>query len=386
MNVGLNQYTLFIIIFLLLGLFTAIANSLTVRRFDQYPRSAVTPRVSILVPARNEAKNIELCVTSLLAQDYPDFEVIVLNDQSTDDTPNILSRLAQANCNLRVLEGSVLPGGWLGKHWACAQLAKAASGDLLLFTDADTRHAANMLRDSVSAMNFEGADLITAFPQEKIVTWGERLLVPVISFGIFTFLPIHLIQKFRWSAVSITIGQFMLFRRDAYEAIGGFESVRTNIVDDVGLGRKLIDAGFQWRLMDGTEHITCRMYHGFFEAVAGFGKSLFAVFDYRILPYVFAWLIVGSAFLQAPVVLVSWWLGHSLMSFPPGMATIAVILSFTLWLISYRRFKFPAYLASLYPLSLGLFILVAGWSLIHTLSGTATWKGRTLERVAMRWL
>ena len=200
-----HPQALFLVFFLTFGLVTVLVNSFTVRRFDQYPMAKKFPRVSVLVPARNEARNIEACVRSLLAQDYPDFEVVVLNDQSTDETPRSLER---AESRLQVLIGTPRPDGWLGKHWACHQLDQAATGELILFTDADTRHTPYMLRASVSALVAERADLVTAFPREEVLSWGERLLVPVIGFGIFTFIPIRLVQKLRLPALSVTIGQF----------------------------------------------------------------------------------------------------------------------------------------------------------------------------------
>jgi chlorobactene glucosyltransferase len=237
MNLIGHPIALFILLFLLFGLVTALVNNLTVRSFDQYPKTDWTPRVSVLVPARNEERNVEACVTSLLNQDYPDFEVIVLDDHSSDSTLSILASLAGKNKQLQIIEGRPLPNGWLGKHWACHQLDRAATGELILFVDADTHSTPDMLRDSVSAMLAEGADLVTAFPREEVVTWSERLLVPVIGFGIFTFIPIRLVQKLHLATLSVTIGQFMLFRRTAYDAVGGYEAVQSEIVDDMVLGR-----------------------------------------------------------------------------------------------------------------------------------------------------
>jgi chlorobactene glucosyltransferase len=385
-NPAFPPHPLFIVLFLLFGLITALVNSLTVRRFDQYPKTRRTPRVSVLVPARNEERNIEACVTSLLGQDYPDFEVIVLDDHSTDRTLDILTRLARWDSHLQIIQGGPLPEGWLGKHWACHQLDRAASGELILFVDADTRHTPDMLIDSVSALLAEHADLVTAFPHEEVVTWGERLLVPVIGFGIFTFIPIRLVQKLRLAALSVTIGQFMLFRRTAYDSVGGYEAVRAEIVDDMVLGRRIISSGLEWRLLDGTHHVSCRMYRSFWEAVAGFSKSLFAVFDYRILPYFIGWLLVGTAFIEPALALVSHWVRYPLTSIPVEYATVSVMLSITLWMIAFRRFKFPAYLVFYYPLSLALFIAVVARSFFQTATGTATWKDRLLDRVAMRWL
>ena len=368
------------------GLITVLVNFFTVKRFDQYPLAEKLPFVSILVPARNEALNIASCVDSLLAQDYPDFEVIVLNDNSTDDTSRILAGLVQTDPRLRVLKGALLPDGWLGKHWACHQLDRAAKGELILFTDADTRHTPDMLRASVSALIAEHADLLTAFPHEQIVTWGERLLVPIIGWGIFTFVPIRLVQKMRWPALSVTLGQFMLFRRIAYDAVGGYAAVKSEVIDDICLGRLIISTGGEWRLLNGSRHVSCRMYRGFWEAVNGFSKSMFAVFDYRILPYILGWLIVGLAFIEPAVALVSRWLRFPLTSLPLNYATLSVVISVVLFMLAYRRFQFPAYLVFYYPLSLALFIAVIVRSLFQTARGTATWKDRVLDRPAMRWL
>jgi chlorobactene glucosyltransferase len=381
-----HPHALFILFFLFFGLVTVLVNFFTVRRLDQYPPAEKYPFVSVLIPARNEAHNIEACVTSLLAQDYPGFEVIVLNDDSTDDTSLILARIAQKDNRLRVLKGAPLPVDWLGKHWACRQLDQAAIGELILFTDADTRHTPDMLQASVSALIAEHADLVTAFPREEVVTWGERLLVPVIGWGIFTFIPIRLVQKLRWPALSITIGQFMLFRRTAYDAAGGYEAVKNEVVDDICLGRRVITGGGEWRLLNGTRQISCRMYRGFWEAVSGFSKSLFAVFDYRIIPYFLGWLLVGVAFIEPVVALVSRWMRYPLTSVPVGYAALCVALSVVLWMVAYRRFQFPPYLVFYYPLSLALFIAVAARSFFQTATGRATWKDRVLDRAVMRWL
>jgi len=386
MNLPWDPFALFIILFLAFGLFTVVMNSLTIRRFDQYPAAKEFPRLSVLVPARNEERNIEACVTSLLAQEYPDFEIIVLDDHSTDGTRQILNRLVRTGDRLAVLDGAPLPGGWLGKHWACHQLHQAATGDLLLFVDADTSHAPDMLRASVSALLAERADLVTAFPRQQVVTLGEQLLVPVISWGIFTFVPVRLVQRLRLAALSVTVGQFMLFRREAFEAIGGFEAVRTEIVDDICLGRNIINSGRTWRLLDGTHHVSCRMYSGFWSAVNGFGKSLFAVFDYRVIPYVVGWSVVGLAFLTPVVALLSRWMHHPLTSLSGEQAALAVILSILLWMIAYRRFHFPAYLVFYYPVTLALFLMVVVRSLVQTTRRAAVWKDRVVEPPAVRWL
>ena len=381
-----HVYAILIVLFLIYGLVASLVNFFTVRRFDQYPPAKEFPFVSVLVPARNEEQSIKICISSLLAQDYPDFEVIVLNDNSTDDTASILEQLARSDNRLQVIQGAPLPEGWLGKHWACHQLYQAAKGELFLFTDADTRTTPDMLRTSVSALIAEHADLVSAFPYEEMVTWGERLLVPIMCWGMFTFIPIRLVQKMHWALLAISIGQFMLFRRAGYELVGGFERVRTEVVDDVCMGRLLISKGGEWRLLDGTRQVTCRMYHSFREAVGGFSKTIFPVFDYRILPYIIGWLLTEFAFLGPVVGLILYLVGVHLTFIPVGYSALAVVLSILTWIITSRRFHFPIFLVLIYPLDLVLYIIVAADSFIKTATGKAVWKNRKLDRVSMRWL
>lgn len=378
MNAWLSYQPEVIAVFLALALLTAFSNALWLRRFDQYPAAARLPRVSVLVPARNEEHNIEACLRSLLAQNYPNIEVIALNDSSEDCTRAILMRLAREDKRLRWLDGSPPPPGWLGKHWACHQLAQAASGELLLFTDADTRHSPDALRAAVSAMIAEEADMVTAFPREEAVTLGEKLIIPVIGWGILSFLPLALAQRLRLPGLSVSIGQFMLFRRPAFDAVGGYASVRDHVVDDVMLGRRMIAHGFRWRLMDGTRHVSCRMYRGFWEAVDGFTKNIFAFFDYSLLLFLVAWLWIGVVFLIPPYVVAAYLLGAPVEAYPYPLAALAVCESLLLWGMAYYRFNVPLTLALLYPLSMFLFVLIAFRSAAYSLSGQAYWKGRAV--------
>ncbi len=381
-----NQPYLIVIVFLSFCLLTAIANLIWVKRLEHYAPPNKFPKVSVLIPARDEEINIAKCINSLLEQDYPNFEVVVLDDNSTDETGFILKGLANKNPQLRVIQGAPLPQGWLGKHWACHQLAESTMSDLILFTDADTIHKPGMLRQAVGALEKERADLITAFPKEEVVTLGEQLIVPIMGWGIHSFLPIRFAQWLHWSGLSVTIGQFMLFQRSAFDAVGGYEAVKQNIIDDVALGRLIIDHGFAWRLLDGTQYITCRMYHNFSETIEGFSKNVFSFFDCRVLPFVIAWIIVGFMFIDPLLAVFSVSGQASLTHFPLKIAIIAFIESILLWLIAYRRFRFPTYLVLLYPVSLGLFILVAMRSLVLTLTGHTTWKGREVKKSLFRWI
>ncbi len=357
-----------ILIFLVVLFIIGLTNLYALRRLESFGAPARFPHVAILVPARNEQANIRTCIESLLAQEYANFEIVALDDHSTDDTRAILDDLATRSARLRVLPGNPLPSGWLGKHWACHRLAQATDVELILFTDADTIHHPLALRNAVAALLAENADLLTALPRERVITWGERLIVPLLPWSIFYFLPLALAHRLQLPALSATIGQFMLFRRATYEAIGGHAAVHTHIADDLALGRRALARGFRWRLVDATAHIECRMYRNGHDALEGFSKNLFAAFDYRAALFVPIWTWVGLVFL-APLFL-------AVLGNPFAIASVALAL--VLWTIFNRRFRFPLYLTLFYPLTVALAVLIALRSLVVTRLGRGVWKGRVL--------
>jgi chlorobactene glucosyltransferase len=369
-----------VLVFLVVVLLVALSNWWTMRRLSRYPYIPTRRwlRVSVLVPARNEQENIGPCVRSLLAQEYPDFQVLVLDDESTDGTVEALASLPDHDGRLRVMQGEPLPAGWLGKHWACQQLWQAADGELLLFTDADTRHHPQALRDAVRALLAEEADLLSAVPHQEVGSWAERLLVPIIPWAIFSFLPLALAHRWRWPALSAAIGQYLLFRREAYERIGGHAAVRQHAADDLALGRRVKAFGLCLRLVDGGQRISCRMYRNANEVYEGLSKNLLAAFGYRVPAFLFVWLWLGLVFWQPLVILGLARLGVDISISSILLAVAAVAASLLLWGLSYWRFGFRLWLVLLYPLSVLSAMWLALRSLLLTVRGRATWKGRTL--------
>jgi chlorobactene glucosyltransferase len=186
------------------------------------------------------------------------------------------------------------------------------------------------------------------------------------------------------SGLAVTIGQFMLFRRSAYDAIGGYESVRSHPLDDVKFGRRILKHGLRWLPVDGTQYVHCRMYRDFPSSVAGLTRSLFAFFTHRIPLYVLAWTWIAVIFLEPLLVLVLHGLGLPLHFFPPWLAWIAVLEAILLFTLLYWRFRFPMYLVWLYPVSVTMFVWLAFRSLIAALLGKAGWKDRTLPTPTLR--
>jgi chlorobactene glucosyltransferase len=384
-----------VLVFLAALLLVALSNLAALRRLNagaglhQPP-----PRVSILLPVRDEQENIGPCVRTLLAQDYPDFEILVLDDHSTDQTREILEDLAAWHDRLHVITGQPLPAGWLGKLWANHQLAQIAQGDLLLFIDADTRHAPGALRAAAAAQQAQSADLLAVLPRQLIPTWGERLLVPVLYWSLLCFLPLALAHRVQSPTLSYAIGQYLLLRKSAYWQVGGFAAVRSNPADDLALARKVKAAGLRWRLVDGTNLVETRMYTGFTTAFNGLSKNLIAAFGYRALPYAFAWTWNAVAFL-GPLFVLAWaFLASQNFILVPftapeqpaiWLAGFSAAIALVIWLLVAWRFRFPIVLVIAYPLIILAACLTAAASLLLTLSGKASWKGRTLTTPRLRW-
>ena len=374
-----------LIIFQIINLAITFSNLIVTHRSRLHEIPEQLPSVSILVPARNEELSIEKCVLSLLAQDYPDFEVLVLDDQSTDQTRNILSKLAKSNTSLKILHGSDLNGTQLGKHWACTQLAQQAQGEILVFTDADTIHKPQTLIKIITVMLGESADMATGYPRQIVCTWGERLLVPFFSWAMYTFNPLILAYRLQNPALASAVGQLLAFHKTAYETIGGHAALNLEIADDLVLARRIITAGYRWRVAYVADLITCRMYHSNRAAYNGFVKNMFAAFNFRLLPFAFVIVWLGVMF-WVPLIVAILWLTGTLPYADGSLLAICLVLSVLVWWLPYRDLKYPVGLALIFPFTILANIIVAIMSLQRTLSGQLEWKGRTITRVKWRWL
>ena len=373
-----------LILFQLVVLAVILGNIILLHRSRKHAPPGIFPMVSILVPARNEEKNIIRCIKSLLAQDYPSFEVLVLDDQSSDGTLAMLNRMAVSHPGLKVLPGSLPPEDRSGKNWACSQLVCQAQGDLLFFTDADTVHQPHTLRALVTALTGEQADLITGFPKQQVLTWSEKLLVPFFTWASISFVPLWLAYRTRAQALVAAVGQVMLFRREAYKKIGGHEALGRSIVDDLELARKIKAAGMRWRVVRVSDLVSCRMYHNGREAVGGFTKNLFAAFGFRLLPYLFVFLWLAVLFLAPLAVLIS-----SAFGLAPaaqfGALAACMGISVLLWTIPYVETGIPFYLGFLYPVTILANEIVAFRSLLYSLTGRLSWKDRSLTKPDWKW-
>jgi chlorobactene glucosyltransferase len=233
------------------------------------------PPVSVIIPARNESATIATVVRSVLASRYPEIEVIVVDDRSTDDTAAAVGRMAAEDSRLRLLSGSPLPAGWYGKPWACAQGALAATGRLLLFTDADTRHEPELLGRAVGALQREGADLVTVAPHQRCVTLWERLIMPQIWLLLAVRYHPRRVNAARRERDVIANGQFILTTREAYDAVGTHGAVRHEVAEDLALAQAYLRRGRRVHFAFAERFMETRMYHSLPQLVEGWSKNLY---------------------------------------------------------------------------------------------------------------
>ncbi len=290
------------------------------------------PMVSLCIPARNEEDNIADCVESALAQDYPHMEVLVLDDRSSDRTGEVMRELDAAYPGrLILLEGKPLPEGWLGKSWACQQLAEASSGDILLFVDADTRLRDKTVSRTVRTMGRDVVDMLTAWPQQEMTHFWARRVIPLVYHALLTTLPVRWVRRGpKWlpgplrrrisPLLAAACGQFMAFRREAYEEIGGHAAVRDRIVEDVALARLVKRSGYSMNMYHGSDAVTCRMYKGHREMWEGFRKNFLAGFGGSLVLFAAAGLFSAAVYLAPFLTLLA---GAVLPA--PGMATLSLL-------------------------------------------------------------
>ena len=237
------------------------------------------PLVSVLIPARNEEANIGGCLTHVLNQSYTDFEVIVLDDQSEDDTYAIVAEMKKGYPNLTLVRGKDLPKGWNGKNWACHQLSHKARGEVIIFVDADCTLAPWTIETALAMMERYGLDLLSSFPTQKLKGIAGYLLVPVMDWLLLSFLPLRMVYLSPHKSFVAANGQFMAFIRKRYDAVGGHKAVGDQVVEDMELARAIKIQGFRMMTTLGGPSISCTMYTSFADAIRGFSKNFYPGFN-----------------------------------------------------------------------------------------------------------
>ncbi|MDR2398022.1 MAG: glycosyltransferase [Spirochaetaceae bacterium] len=360
-------FTLGLYFFILAG-----ANIAEIRRYTRHPALNDGPLVSVLIPVRNEAAHIQRCLDSLRHQTYPHYEILVLDDDSQDDTGVILEQAAKADPRIRVFSGAPLPADWYGKPYALQQLAGYACGEILIMTDADTVHSPSSIAFTVT--NMAEADFISGYVGQELRSFGEKITVPLMFFLTGFVIPLCLNRYTKWSAFSVAIGQFIAIRKEVFSRIGGFTRVRKRTSEDIYLARLVKARGFTTRFLDLGDQVRCRMYVGYRSAMNGIGKNIFDFLGNHsaVLILVF-WAVFFFLFLPFPLALALPW---TLPTYRFQLLGTNLLYTLT-WTMLFVDRRLPWYYGLLWPLMMGNLLVTALWSWVRAVSGRGfTWKGR----------
>lgn len=362
---------------LALALLPVLVGGINLGLYRRPPRAGGgTAALSVLIPARNEAANIGDALRSVLANRDLELEVVVLDDESQDDTAAIVRALAEEDPRVRLAQAPALPPGWSGKQHACHVLAGLAKHGRLVFMDADVRLAPDALGRMGGFLDRGGAKLASGFPRELTGGLGEALVIPLIHFLLLGYLPVWAMRRSPSPGLGAGCGQLFIADREAYREAGGHAAIRASLHDGIKLPRAFRAAGHRTDLFDATDLADCRMYSGLGEVWSGFSKNATeAMATPKALPLWTVLLFGGQVLpflLLAAAVPLGWDSPVALLS---GIAAGAA-LAFRLAMAWRFRQSVPA--ALLHPLGILLVLAIQWTALVRARRGRpATWRGRS---------
>jgi cellulose synthase/poly-beta-1,6-N-acetylglucosamine synthase-like glycosyltransferase len=341
----------------------AIFNAITIVR----PRAQGSQNLSfsILVPCRNEAENVSELVSTLGALDHPRYEVIFIDDNSTDGTGDSLRQSIVNRPNMKVISAAPLSDGWMGKPWALSQGLSHATHEYIVTVDADVRLAPDALSAMDSVLQRTGSDFLSPYPSQSAVTMSERLVQPLLQWTWMTTVPLRLAMQSSRTSLAVANGQFLIVKKSALIAVGGFAAIQSSVLDDIDLARVLIHGGFRGGVCDGSKIASTRMYSSFSEIRAGYGKSMSTGFGgiFGSLALVFVMAVSGIL----PFI-------GSIAGSPIATASLLmVIASRIISAISSRSLLIDALL---HPISALFFIYLLIYS--NFFHSKIMWKGRSI--------
>ena len=323
-------------------------------------------KISVLIPARNEIENLPVTLLAWKALSPQIYEVLVLDDHSDDGTGALVLKMQQDFPKLKLLQGTDLPKGWLGKNFACHQLAAQATGDFFLFADADVKPQKGLIEATTHQLAVKHLGLLSIFPDQELVTKGEKVAVPIMHYLLLTLLPLFLIHRFKFPSLAAANGQFMLFDAKIYRKYQWHKIVKNKVAEDIQTVREMKMRGERAATFLGGGLIWCRMYTSYPDAVGGFSKNFLAGFGniFGVLFYLFiltfGWVIVG---LFQPVLLA------------PAVFII-LLTNFGLAQLSNQSFLM---LLWTHPLRIFATLQIAVSSIIRKLKKENQWKGRNVD-------
>ncbi len=355
----------------------SLSNILFFRLSRRKERWRDGPFMSVLIPARNEENRIRPTLDAILKQEYSSYEVIVVDDNSTDSTWDILKEYEQNYPNLQLIKGAALPEGWNGKPFAMKQLAAKAGGEFLVFLDADIVAAPDFLSWTAERMRRHKVDTMSGYAYHKAHSFLEQLFFPMMYLVGMTFLPFWLIKSTRLPLFSHAIGQLLVFRREAYDGCGGIDVVRDKILEDIQMGRVIKAAGYRHIFLDARKVLSGYMYDSWQHTVSGIKRSIYEYFDKKVYPMIILSIFMGAFLVLPPFLAVLAFIMKWPSSWMLFFGNLAVFLS---WAITVYDRKQPWYVPFFYPFQFGFVLILAWKSFFDDVVGEGyNWKGRKVK-------
>ena len=336
---------------------------------------AKSQRVSVLIPARNEAASIGPAIEAILANDHPHFEVLVLDDQSEDDTAKIVQSFADRDPRVRLVKSTSLPDGWNGKQHACWQLANQSNSDWLLFLDADVRLSADAISRCLAEQNQRNAPLISGFPLQETGTLAEKMLIPLMYYVLLCYLPIDRMRASLGVGLAAGCGQLFFANLAVYMSMGGHSAIRGSRHDGIQLPRAFRRAGYATDIFDATDIARCRMYTTTLQVCNGLLKNATEGIANARLILPFSVLLIGGSVLPAVLLVTSIWTGASRTAV--AISAVATVISFVPRLVACSRFGQSYVGAMLHPVGVACFVALQWIAIVRkSLGMTTKWRGR----------
>ena len=352
-------------------------NLLTYTRYNRVLEKAQEEKrnplrsLSVLIPARDEEHNIEDCLRSILQNDYPSYEVIVMDDGSTDSTDQKVERFADDR--VRLVRAPEKPKGWVGKNWACHQLSLKANHPILLFMDADTRLAPDALWRINALFSLTNADVLSGCPKQIPTSFLDRVLLPIVPMLPLATLPLFKIGNFRFVRSAIH-GAFIVIRKDFYQTTGGYEQIKNQWVDDAALNKVLVEHHSKTEMLDMTKIVSCRMYTAPKDTIDGIARSLYHELFGKTSLIIF---LIAMLFLATIMPFILLILSQSIEQVALSLWIIGVVTGIRMVLD--HKYGFPWYSAFLLPFTFFSLTFAAYKSINGSRNKDMSWKGRSIN-------
>lgn len=361
-------YFFYVVFFFLILRFTV-----TLFNFISNPKLTRSPKiyqnlVSVLIPARNEADDILKLLQSLKVQDYQNIEVLVLDDQSDDDTYKVCDDFSKKDSRFSVIKGEPLEKGWLGKNYACHQLAEKAKGKYLLFLDADEEVKDGLINSAIHRIQSGRLSLLSLFTNQITATFGEKAIVPLMHYLLLNLLPLRLVRLTKTVSFSAASGQFMMFDAAIYKQNQWHQQVKNMVVEDIEIMKRVKQRNLNGEALLANGFIFCRMYKGYQEGIEGFSKNLLAGFGGSIIGlFIYLLLVVFGP------LLILIFLNFELFYFA------VTLIVFSRIMISYLSNQNVLMNIVFHPLQMMSLLVIAFLSIKKSLNKSLIWKGRTIH-------